>query len=178
MSVLIPSSVAQDCRQMSSLYQTIPSPTPIASLDKVKDSTTRRTIQRLLAGGEDSGTDVGSASWAMDGDLKGLGMTTELYGYQRVRMRHDTMRRLEPAAHQVTCSIVRQRSVAQMLLQESYPERFLDIKFVRVEEVGRRGMYYVDLRSGEIRREKDVGFYEMPRGGILYVVATSRHCYR
>jgi hypothetical protein len=57
-----------------------------------------------------------------------------------------------------------------MLLQESCPERFRDIKFVRVEEVAREGAYFVDLRSGEIRREEDVGFYEMPRGGILYVV--------
>lgn len=54
-----------------------------------------------------------------------------------------------------------------MLLQESYPERFRDIKFVQVQETRRDGTYYVDLRTGEVRREEDVGFYEVPRGGIL-----------
>jgi hypothetical protein len=67
----------------------------------------------------------------------------------------------------LTRLLFQQRSVAQMLLQESYPERFRDIKFVQVQETGRDGTYYVDLRTGEVRREEDVGFYEVPRGGIL-----------
>lgn len=50
----------------------------------------RKTAQRILGdGGFDGGDDsvgLGSAAWAYDGDLKGLGMVTDLYGYQRVRI--------------------------------------------------------------------------------------------
>jgi hypothetical protein len=54
-----------------------------------------------------------------------------------------------------------------MLLQESNPTLYRDIKFVEMKEVGREAAYFVDLQNGEIRREEDVGYYELPRGGIL-----------
>lgn len=54
-----------------------------------------------------------------------------------------------------------------MLLQESCPHRFHDIKFVKMKEIGRDGVYFIDLQSGEVRREEDVGVYDLPRGGIL-----------
>jgi hypothetical protein len=60
-----------------------------------------------------------------------------------------------------------QKSVAQMLLQESNPTLYRDIKFVEMQEVGRDATYFVDLQNGEVRREEDVGYYELPRGGIL-----------
>jgi hypothetical protein len=42
-------------------------------------------MERLLGGGV-SGTKsaLGSEVWELDGDLKAMGLKTELYGYQRV----------------------------------------------------------------------------------------------
>ncbi|KAJ9107887.1 hypothetical protein QFC19_002630 [Naganishia cerealis] len=79
---------------------------------------------------------------AWNGDLQAMGLRTRLYEYQR-------------------------KSVAQMLIQEAAPERFQDIKFVKMHEVGKNGYYYIDLYSGEVRRECDVGLYDLPKGGIL-----------
>lgn len=54
-----------------------------------------------------------------------------------------------------------------MLLQESNPTLYRDIKFVEMKEAGRDKTYFVNLQNGEVRLEEDVGYYELPRGGIL-----------
>jgi hypothetical protein len=54
-----------------------------------------------------------------------------------------------------------------MIIQEAAPARFEDIKFVKMKEVGRDGVYYIDLTGGEVRRKCDVGLYDLPKGGIL-----------
>ncbi|KAJ9121638.1 hypothetical protein QFC22_002258 [Naganishia vaughanmartiniae] len=138
-----------DPRTISTLYQSIPSPTP--SLDdctRITDHTCQQAARRVLinAGSfdqraEDTHVKVGRKR-IRDGNLTAMGLKTELYTYQR-------------------------KSVAQMLIQETAPGRFEDIKFVKMKEVGKDATYYIDLSSGEVRRKCDVGLYDLPKGGIL-----------
>lgn len=82
---------SQDFRQISELYQTIPSPTPSASsLSSATPPIIHTTMERLLGGGV-SGTksSLGSEVWELDGDLEAMGLKTELYGYQRVSIEFD-----------------------------------------------------------------------------------------
>jgi hypothetical protein len=79
-------SASQDFRQISELYQTIPSPSPSSSsLSSATPPIIHTTMERLLGGGA-SGTksSLGSEVWELDGDLEAMGLKTELYGYQRV----------------------------------------------------------------------------------------------
>lgn len=122
-------------------------------------------MERLL-GESSSGAQVaaGGEVWELDGDLEAMGLVTELYGYQRVSVEIDSTGMLSLVSD--SC-FTKQRSVAQMLLQESNPTLYRDIKFVEMKEMGRDETYFVNLQNGEIRREEDVGYYELPRGGIL-----------
>ncbi|KAJ9102438.1 hypothetical protein QFC21_002838 [Naganishia friedmannii] len=138
-----------DTRTITSLYQSIPSPSPsIDDISRVTDHSCQKAARRVLtnAGGSDHGAENAhvDVDWRRlrDGNLAAMGLNTRLYTYQR-------------------------KSVAQMCIQEAAPARIEDIKFVKMKEVGKDGFYYIDLSSGEVRRKCDVGLYDLPRGGIL-----------
>ncbi len=58
-----------------------------------------------------------------------------------------------------------------MLRMETQPGRLVDPLWTPFEESGLQGTYYVNLATWDIQRHP--GWYDLPRGGILYVLSQS-----
>lgn len=52
-----------------------------------------------------------------------------------------------------------------MIKMETRPNQTWDLRYTQIQEVGREGVYYVDMGTYDVRREVDV--IDFPRGGIL-----------
>jgi hypothetical protein len=55
-------------------------------------------------------------------------------------------------------------AIWRMICIEARPDKMMDPEFIEMKEVNRVGSYYLNLKTGEVRRT--VKMYPLPRGGL------------